>query len=258
MIRTTQPFGNIRGNPNHPALAGTPASLLAYGGAGRWQVNNGRTIASPSISGTQATTATPIGGGYTFDGSANYLAYPAADIPTQDFTVLWGGIFTTVDSFRGICDCVSGGNGWTLFQASPDGIYFSVNGYGGISVHTGWTAGQFWHGAFRWRNAVEYAWFRNGEKLSTTVPAVTIGTAINPLRVGNHYAGGTSLLLGSLAYFYLIGQWLDDNIIIRLQQNPWALLEEEPEVYYYPPPSAPPAGTIIPVFANHYRNMGIM
>jgi hypothetical protein len=65
-------------------------------------------------------------------------------------------------------------------------------------------------------------------------------------------------MTGTMAYFYLIAKWLDDAIITPLHQNPWALLEEEPEVYFYPPPSAPPVGAIIPVFANHYRNMGIM
>lgn len=258
MIRTAQPLGNIRANPNHPALVGNVASIIAYGNAPRWQVNNGNLVASPTISGSQSGVSTPVGSGFVFDGSASYLTYPAANIPTQEFTIFWGGIFTSVDSFRGLCDCISGSNGWSIFQASADTLYLATNSYAGISDTSGWTAGKFWHGAIRFRAGIDLAWYRNGEKILTGFLATAPGTAINPLRVGNHYAGGTSLLLGSLAYFYVIGRFLDDSVIIRLQQNPWALLEEEPEVYYYPPASAPPVGSKIPVFANHYRNMGIM
>lgn len=257
-FRFSQPLAQIRADRDHPALVGNVPSIIAYGNAHRWQINNGNVIASPTVTGTMNGVATPIGTGFSFDGSSNYLTYPAANIPTQEFTLLWGGVFTSIASFRGLVDCVSGSNGWTVFQSGSDTLYFSINSYGGTTNHAGWTAGKFWHGAIRFKTGVEHAWFRNGEKLSTTVPVVTPGTTIADLRVGNHYAGGTSLLLGSLAYFYLIAKWLDDSIIIRLQQNPWQLLEEDPEVLYWPPASAPPAGTVIPVFANHYRNMGIM
>lgn len=258
MIRYAQPLGNIKGNRNHPALAGNVPSIIGYGNSARWQTNNGNIISSPTISGPFGGGATPIGSGFDFNGSSTYLTYPSANIPTQEFTVMWGATFGTFANFRGLCDCGSGANGWNIFESGADTLFFSVNGYGGATSLGGWTPGQFWHGAVRWKTGGEHAWFRNGVKQSTTSLGLTPGTAINPLRVGNHYAGGTSIMVGTFAYFYLISQWLDDTAIILLQQNPWSLLEEDPEILYWPPASAPPVGGVIPVFVNHYRNQGIM
>ena len=236
-VHNNQPLGSVRGNPNHPALSGNVPSIIAYGNGARWQVNNGNIIASPTISGALGAVATPLGTGFDLNGSSSYLTYPAANVPTQEFTVLWGGIFGTMANFRGLCDCSSGANGWNIFESGTDTLFFSINGYGGATSLSGWTPGQFWHGAVRWKTGGEHAWFRNGIRQSTTTSALVPGTAINPLRVFNHYAGGTSLMLGSFAYFYLIGKWLDDNIIPAIHQNPWHLLEEDPEILYYPPAS---------------------
>jgi len=233
-IRTVSPLAQIRANPNHPALVKSSASIIAYGNMHRWQINNGFNIANPTIVGPLNGAATPIGTGATFDGTSNYVDYGTANIPTQEFTFLWGGVFSSINNFRGLIDCVSGANGWTIFQSGTDTLFFSINGYGGATSLSGWTAGQFWHGAVRWKTGGEHAWFRNGQKLSSSSVALTPGTSIASLRIGWQRGGGTVPLAGQMAYAYLVGKWIDDPIITSVHQNPWQVLEDEYEIYYWP------------------------
>lgn len=236
-IRTSSPLGPVKANPNHPALIGSSASIIAYGNMHRWQINSGFKIGNPTIAGAFNGAATPIGTGATFDGTTNYVDYGTANIPTQEFTFLWGGTFTSIGNFRGLIDCVSGANGWTIFESGTDTLFFSINGYGGATSLSGWTAGQFWHGAVRWKTGGEHAWFRNGVKLSSSSPALTPGTSIASLRIGWQRGGGTVPLAGNLVYGYLIGKWLDDPIITSIHQNPWQVLEDEYEIHFWPAPT---------------------
>lgn len=230
-----QPLYPALPDQNHPALAGSSAQIIGYGNASSWSRNAGALIVHPTIGGTAPTSAdTEEGSGIVFNGTDNYLDYGTANIPTQEFTFLWGGIFTSVDNFRGLIDCVSGANGWTIFQSGTDTLFFSINGYGGVTSLSGWTAGQFWNGAVRWKTGGEHAWFRNGQKLSSSSVALTPGTSIASLRIGWQRGGGTVPLKGPLAYGYLLDKWLDDQNIISLQNNPWQIFEQEPEIIYYP------------------------
>jgi hypothetical protein len=230
-----QPLYPDRVDTDHPALVGSAAQIIGYGGAALWARNAGSLIAQPTVGGTApASVATPYGSGIEFNGTDNYLDYGTANIPTQEFTFLWGGIFTSVNSFRGLIDCISGANGWTIFQSGTDTLFFSINGYGGATSLSGWTAGQFWHGAVRWKTGGEHAWFRNGIKQSSINSVLVPGTSIASLRIGWQRGGGVVPLKGPLAYGYLLDKWLSDDLIISLQANPWQIFESEPEILFYP------------------------
>ena len=240
--RTAQPKGPTPIDRDHPALSGVSSSLIAYGGIEGWLQNAGDLILPPTLGGVGAEGTTSLGSGFVFNGTSTYLDYGTNNIPTQEFTFLWGGVFTSVDNFRGLIDCISGANGWTIFQAGPDTLYFSINGYGGATSLSGWTAGQFWHGAVRWKTGGEHAWFRNGQKLSSSSVALTPGTSIASLRIGWQRGGGTVPLAGTMNYAYLLDKWLDDPLIVSLQDNPWQILRPKKRVVYVPP-STGSAGT---------------
>ena len=242
--RTEQPKGPTPIDRDHPALSGVSSSLIAYGGIEGWLQNSGDLILPPTLGGVGAEGTTSLGSGFVFNGTSTYLDYGTNNIPTQEFTFLWGGVFTSVDNFRGLIDCISGANGWTIFQSGTDTLFFSINGYGGATSLSGWTAGQFWNGAVRWKTGGEHAWFRNGQRLSSSTVALTPGTSIASLRIGWQRGGGTVPLKGPLAYGYLLDKWLDDQNIISLQNNPWQIFEQEPEIIYYPAPSAGSNGTV--------------
>jgi hypothetical protein len=240
-----QPLYPARINTDHPAIVGSSAQVIGYGDAAQWARNAGALIAQPTVGGTAPTFATtPIGSGIVFNGTDNYIDYGTANIPTQEFTFLWGGIFTAVDNFRGLIDCVSGANGWTIFQSGTDTLFFSINGYGGATSLGGWTAGQFWHGAVRWKTGGEHAWFRNGIKQSSINSVLVPGTSIASLRIGWQRGGGVVPLKGPLAYGYLLDKWLGDDLIISLHANPWQIFESEPEVVFYPAAASGASGTV--------------
>jgi hypothetical protein len=222
---TSQPSYPATKDTSHPIFTGSTNQILTFGGAGGWVYNSGSGIGAPTVGGTSASTTTPGGSALVFNGTDTYVDYGTTNIPTAVFTFLWGGVFTTVDNFRGLVDCISGANGWTIFQVASDTLYFSVNGYAGATSLSGWTPGTFFHGALRFKSGAsnEHAWFRNGTLQSSSTNSMTVGTSISSLRVGWQRGGGYVGLNGPLEYCYLVDTYLNDATIASIAADPYAV-----------------------------------
>lgn len=219
----SQPAYPATKDTSHPIFAGSTNQILTFGDVGGWAYNAGSGIGAPTIGGTSASTTTSLGGALVFNGTNTYVDYGTTAIPTQEFTFFFGGVLDVFEGFRGLIDCISGANGWTIFQVSPDVFYFSANGYSGITLSSGWSTGTVVQGAFRWKQGVETAWFRNGTKLNTAAAGTTIGTSISSLRIGWQRGGGFVGLDGSLNYGYLIDKWISDTDIATVHADPYAV-----------------------------------
>ncbi len=222
----SQPRSNADVNPDAEVLSRVDNSIILYGNDKNWKVNKGSRIASPVMTGVVAPGRTSGGEALLFNGVDTRLDFGTANIPTSEFTVVWGGTLNTIANFRGLADCINGGNGWTLFYSGTDTLWFSGNGYGGITNFSGWPTGVFHTGAFRYKSGVERAWFRNGRRLASEVDATSISTTIANFWIGSQRGGGSTNLDGSLNFFYLFDKSLSDGAIIKLLNSPYSLIED--------------------------------
>lgn len=231
---TNQPLYPAALDTTHPALAGVSASIIATGDPSGWMRNAGSRISAPALNGTIALDTTALGNALVFDGASTYLSYGAANIPAAEFTVLFGGIFDSFDNYRGIADCtVNGTSGWNIFQTAGGGLWFSVNGYAGSLLSSGWPTGTVVHGALRNRNGATCDWFRDGVNIAST-SGKNPGAVTNPLWIGNQRGSGLPFLSGRFAYFYLLDKYLDDLSIAAIAANPWQLFQPEGEDAWVP------------------------
>jgi len=259
MIRTAQPLGAIGINPNHPIFAGSAAQIICYGDQNGFLRNFGNVIPQPTANGTLATGTTDIGNALKFDGTSTYLDFGVLNV-AEEFTVFWGGVFDALASVTGIVDCSDGTtSGWSIFTSGTD-LFLSGNRWQGNLISSGWATGQFYHAAARNKTGTGYAIFRNGAQIAGDSSSLgsSVANPVNNFWVGQLRVSNPKFITARLSYFYMIDKYLSDDLIKMIFDNPWQILEEEPEVYYYPTASIPPVGSKIPVFANHYRNMGIM
>jgi hypothetical protein len=229
-----QPLYPARIDLSHPAFAGSSAQIICFGDQNGFLRNAGNLIAQPTTGGTLSSGTTDAGSALAFNGTNTYLDFGTANIPTVEFTFLWGGIFDDNDSPRGFIDCTNNGiSGWNIYQDGTDGMYFNNSSYPAGNQTTGWTVGQFWHGALRNKGGVSCDWFRNGTKIYT-------GTGVSPTAptlpfwVGRLKVGGLPYLNARFSYLYLIDRYLSDDLIKSLHANPWQIFESEPEVVFYP------------------------
>lgn len=221
----------------HPALAGSSAQIICFGDQNGFLRNAGSLIAQPTSGGTLASGVTDAGSALAFNGTSTYLDFGTANIPTAEFTLFWGGVFDANDSPRGFIDCTNNGvSGWNIYQDGTGGMYFNNSSYPAGNPTTGWTVGQFWHGALRNKGGVSSDWYRNGVKVAT-------GTGVSPTAptlpfwVGRLKVGGLPYLNARFSYLYLLDRYLGDDLIKSLQTNPWQIFESEPETVFYPAPS---------------------
>ncbi|HEU4830678.1 MAG TPA: right-handed parallel beta-helix repeat-containing protein [Candidatus Saccharimonadales bacterium] len=220
--------GRFKGQPqhraeidwSHKALNGVSSAIITYGSANNWTKHQGRRILQPTFSGTAATGNTHQGQALLFNGTDTYLDYGTENIPSSEFTVLWGGVFHNLDGFRGLADCiVNGVSGWSIFASSGDTLWFAFNHYGGYLQSSGWPLSKPVHGALRNKPGVSADWFRDGLKIVSAAGASPIAATV-PFWIGSQRGGGFPNLSASLTYFYLIDRYLDDATIIELQSNP--------------------------------------
>jgi hypothetical protein len=231
---TNQPLYPASLDSTHSALAGVSASIIAIGDPSGWTRNAGTGIGAPVSNGTMALGTTALGNALVFDGASTYLSYGAANIPAAEFTVLFGGIFDSFDNYRGIADCtVNGISGWNIFQTAGGSLWFSVNGYAGSLLSSGWPTGTVVHGALRNKNGATCDWFRDGVNIAST-SGKSPGAVTNPLWIGNQRGSGLPFLSGRFAYFYLLDKYLDDLSIAAIAANPWQLFQPEGEDAWTP------------------------
>jgi len=231
---TNQPLYPAAPDTTHLALAGVSASIIAAGDPSGWMRNAGSRISAPALNGAIALDTTALGNALVFDGTSTYLSYGAANIPAAEFTVLFGGIFDSFDNYRGVADCtVNGASGWNIFQTAGGGLWFSVNGYAGSLLSSGWPTGTVVHGALRNRNGVTCDWFRDGVNIASA-SGKNPGAVTNPLWIGNQRGSGLPFLSGRFAYFYLLDKYLDDLSIAAIAANPWQLFQPEGEDAWVP------------------------
>jgi hypothetical protein len=231
---TNQPLYPAALDLAHPALSRVSASIIAVGDPSGWMRNAGAGIAAPALSGAVASGTTGLGNALVFDGASTFLSYSATNIPTSEFTVLFGGIFDSFDNYRGVADCtVNGASGWNIFQSASGGLWFSVNGYAGTLLSSGWPTGTVVHGALRNRSGASCDWFRDGVNIAST-SGKNPGAVTNPLWIGNQRGNGLPFLSARFAYFYLLDKYLDDLSIAAIAANPWQLFEPEGEDIWVP------------------------
>jgi hypothetical protein len=231
---TNQPLYPAALDPAHPALARVSASIIAAGDPSGWMRNAGIGTGAPALNGAIAPGITGLGNALVFDGASTYLSYGATNIPAAEFTVLFGGIFDSFDNYRGIADCtVNGASGWNIFQTANGGLWFSVNGYAGSLLSSGWPTGIVVHGALRNKSGTSCDWFRDGVNIAST-SGKNPGAVTNPLWIGNQRGSGLPFLSGRFAYFYLLDKYLDDVAIAAIAANPWQLFEPEGEDIWVP------------------------
>lgn len=231
---TNQPLYPAALDSTHPALSRVSASIIAVGDPSGWMRNAGVGIAAPALNGAIASGTTGLGNALVFDGASTYLSYGATNIPASEFTVLFGGIFDSFDNYRGVADCtVNGASGWNIFQTASGGLWFSVNGYAGSLLSSGWPTGMLVHGALRNRSGTSCDWFRDGVNIASS-SGKNPGAVTNPLWIGNQRGGGLPFLSARFAYFYLLDKYLDDLSIAAIAANPWQLFEPEGEDIWVP------------------------
>lgn len=229
-----QPLYPAKIDLSHPAFAGSSAQIICFGDQNGFLRNAGNLIAQPTTGGTLSSGTTDAGSALAFNGTNTYLDFGTANIPTVEFTFLWGGIFDDNDSPRGFIDCTNNGvSGWNIYQDGTDGMYFNNSSYPAGNQTTGWTVGQFWHGALRNKGGVSCDWFRNGTKIYTGT-GVSPAAPTLPFWVGRLKVGGLPYLNARFSYLYLIDRYLSDDLIKSLQNNPWQIFESEPEILFYP------------------------
>jgi hypothetical protein len=239
-----QPLYPARIDLSHPAFAGSSAQIICFGDQNGFLRNAGNLIAQPTSGGTLSSGTTDAGSALAFNGTNTYLDFGTANIPTVEFTFLWGGIFDDNDSPRGFIDCTNNGvSGWNIYQDGTDGMYFNNSSYPAGNQTTGWTVGQFWHGALRNKGGVSCDWFRNGTKIYTGT-GVSPAAPTLPFWVGRLKVGGLPYLNARFSYLYLIDRYLSDDLIKSLQNNPWQIFESEPEVVFYPAAASGASGTV--------------
>ncbi len=243
-------------------LDGVSNAFVMYGDQNGWLGNNatgefGSMINNPTLNGTIASDFGDRGRAMVFDGSTTYVEFPITNVPYDEFTLLFGGVFDNFTSFRGLIDCTGTGTGWNVFQAGGGILWFSINGYGGALSSSGWPSGTMVHGALRNRYTSTCDWFMNGVK-TASIAGVLANTPTVPFWIGNQRAGGTSFIQGRFEYFYLLDKYLDDELILDVKTNPWRIFSGNKTIIENATTGAPPVSAPIPVFANHYRNMGIM
>lgn len=227
----------FKGQPSYPApldlsspiLSGVSNAIILYGDAQSWLVNRAvgnqlnPPIPNPTITGGGITDYTDAGPAFEFDGTSTYLDFGSANIPTAEFTLLWGGVFDANDSPRGFVDCTNNGvSGWNIYQGGGDTMYFNNSSYPAGNPSSGWTVGQFWHGALRNKFGVSCDWFRNGAKIYTG-SGVSPAAPTLPLWIGRLKVGGTPYIKGRFSYLYLIDKYLDDDTLSRIPSNPWVV-----------------------------------
>jgi len=232
---TNQPLYPARVDLTHPALAGSRAQIICFGDASGFLRNAGDLIAQPIPGGTLASGTTDAGSALAFNGSSTYLDYGTANIPTDEFTVMWGGVFDALSGVTGIVDCSNGSsNGWSLYTSGTD-MYLSGNHYSGDLLASGWATGTFYHGAARYKAGVGPSIFRNGAKIASSgITLSGISNPTNPFLVGQLRVSSPRFITARFSYFYLFDRYLSDDLIISLQANPWQIFEQEQEIIYYP------------------------
>ena len=223
MTVTTQPNWAADIDTSHAAFSGSSAQIVCFGDATGFLRNAGSLISQPTGNGTLSSSTTEEGAAIALNGTNAYLSFDPANVPTSEFTLLWGGIFDDNDSPRGFVDCTNNGvSGWNVYQNGTDGMYFNNSSYPAGNQTTGWTVGQFWHGALRNKFGVSCDWFRNGTKIYTGT-GVSPAAPTLPLWIGRLKVGGLPYLNGRFSYFYLIDKFLDDTLIASLADNPWQI-----------------------------------
>jgi hypothetical protein len=220
-----------------PILAGVSNAIILYGDAQAWLVNRAADsqlsslIPNPTITGGGVTDYTEAGPALEFDGSSTYLDFGVANIPTVEFTLLWGGVFDANDSPRGFIDCTDNGvSGWNIYQGGGNTMYFNNSSYPAGNPSTGWTPGQFFHGALRNKGGVSADWFRNGAKVASGT-GVSPAAPTLPLWIGRLKVGGLPYIKGRFSYLYLVDKFLDDDTLSRVPANPWLILQQPRRIF---------------------------
>lgn len=260
---SSQPPKSALLDSSHPALAGVSNAIIVYGDPYGWLQSNataqlGSKISAPTLNGARGHSATYAGPALIFDGSTTYLDFGTANIPADEFTLLWGGVFDSLTGVRGIIDGSNGStNGWSLFSSGTD-IYLSGNHYGGDLLSSSWATGTFYHGAARNKSGVGKSIFRNGAKIAdsaTGLPSVSNPTS--SFLVGQLRVSSPRFISARFSYLYLVDKYLSDRVISDIAVNPYSIFFPRRRILQLAV-SAPPVSATIPVFMNHYRNQGIM
>jgi hypothetical protein len=215
-----------------PVLSGVSNAIILYGDSQAWLRNRaadsqlGSLIPNPTVTGGGITDYTDIGPALEFDGTSTYLDFGTANIPTTEFTLLWGGVFDANDSPRGWIDCTNNGvSGWNIYQGGGDTMYFNNSSYPAGNPSTGWTPGQFFHGALRNKGGVSADWFRNGVKVASG-SGVSPAAPTLPLWIGRLKVGGLPYIKGRFSYLYLVDKFLDDDTLSRIPANPFLVIQQ--------------------------------
>jgi len=245
MRLTNQPLYPARLDKTHPAFAASSAQIICVGDQNGFLRNAGSLIAQPTLGGTAASGTTDAGAALKFNGSSTYLDFGNSNIPTDEFTVMWGGIFDALTGVTGIVDCSNGSsNGWSLFTSGTD-MYLSGNHYSGDLLASGWATGTFYHGAARYKAGVGPSIFRNGTKIASSgITLSGISNPTNPFLVGQLRVSSPRFITARFSYFYLFDRYLSDDLIKSLQVNPWQIFEAEPVVEIYPAAASGSTGTV--------------
>lgn len=219
-----QPSYPATPDTSHPAFAGSTNQLLIIGDAGGWAVNNGVGIGNPTVNGTTSSTTNSLGNALVFNGSNTYISVSNTNVPTTEFTVLWGGSFEALSGVTGIVDLSNGStNGWSLFTSGTD-MYLSGNHYSGDLLSTGWGTGTVLHGAARNKSGTGISIFRNGVNISSSGIALSgVSSPSNPLFIGQLRVSSPRFITATLNYFYIFDKYLDDSVISSIAADPYAI-----------------------------------
>jgi hypothetical protein len=201
-------------------------------------------IGQPTAYGTFDYAVTKAGPAAKFNGTNTYVEYAAANIPTVEFTLLWGGVFDANDSPRGFVDCTNNGvSGWNIYQGGGDTMYFNNSSYPAGNPSTGWTPGQFFHGALRNKGGVSADWFRNGAKVASGV-GVSPAAPTLPLWIGRLKVGALPYLKARFSYLYLFDKYLGGETIARIAANPYVIFAPQRKLYLVGAPSSGVTGAV--------------
>lgn len=234
------------------------AQLFCLFNDGYWLDLAGRNVLTATV--PPRPVIRPEGESYEFGfGGAGRYVVTASTVPSYPrFTVFaWVRPSAAVTGYRRIIEN-SYASGLYLGQSNTGNQYnFIVAGsalggcVGGLQVIG---KRDFVAGVFDGTNRILYVNGKEVARATATTPALVAALCIgtNLGNVNGEYWPGDIDTVGYFPRAFPAGE------ILALYENPFRLLKPQRRLYEFVDSGVPPVSSPLPVFANHYRNMGIM
>ncbi len=143
---------------------------------------------------------------------------------------------------------------------SASGLFAALEydfGFRGVAQSTAGMVDGKWHVFIATRPPGYGTWtlYRDGLNVTGSTGYANAVDLLDGCRVHCHPSGSVGYM-GNSVLAVAFNLELDANQTRKLSNNPWQIFQAPGRRLWIPDPSS--SSTVIPVFANHYRNQGIM